>query len=246
MTSERHHFLISSTDVRGNRFRLDGSEGHHAARVARLGEGDEIFLLDRRGRAYRATIHRIRTGIVEGSIGETLENYHESMPRVHLGIGILKGENMDLVVEKGTELGVYSITPLIMKFNVKKLVRLERLTRIAESAAKQCGRGHVPVISDPVSFEQWCSRRQGQCAAVMDHSDGSISVDEWLDTCGSDMDDVWLAVGPEGGYHKTEIASVLQAKTARVSLGPRRLRSETAALAALAICDTRFATRRKQ
>jgi len=74
----------------------------------------------------------------------------------HLGIGILKGSKMDTVVEKGTELGVHSFTPLRMRHNVKLTINLERLKRISKSAIKQCGRGFLPVISPPVDFQSWC------------------------------------------------------------------------------------------
>ncbi|MEE9166951.1 MAG: RsmE family RNA methyltransferase [Candidatus Neomarinimicrobiota bacterium] len=240
MTSERHHFVISSRNTNGKCFTLDGTEAHHLCRVARLGVGDEVFLLDLTGSAHRASIETIETGVVSGRILETRENYHESLPRLHLGTGILKGANMDTVVEKGTELGVYSMTPLTMKHNVKKGFRRERFEKIAESATKQCGRGHVPAIMEPMPFSEWCFRLKSKCAAVADNSVTSIPFREWLGNQRKELGDIWLTVGPEGGYHEEELKVITKNDLTRVSLGPRRLRSETAAVALLAVCGIHF------
>ena len=85
MISERHHFLISKKNIRGNRFELNGSEGFHLSRVARLKVGDEIFLLDLHGNAHRGTIETIHTGVVSGTILDKTEQY-----RGHRGAGDLR------------------------------------------------------------------------------------------------------------------------------------------------------------
>lgn len=243
MTRERHHFIVSARALKGGRFTLDGTEAHHLSRVARLDVGDEIFLLDLQGNAHRASIEEINNGMVSGIIHETEKDYNESIPRLHLGIGILKGANMDMVVEKGTELGVNSITPLAMRYNVRRGFRRDRFERIALSALKQCGRGRVPTISDPIPFSEWCSRLSNKDAAVADSSASSVRVQEWLGNREGNVRDIWLTIGPEGGYHEDELKVISQNGLASVSLGPRRLRSETAALALLAICGAYFAER---
>ena len=244
--SEGHHFLISPTNISGNQFWLNGSEGFHLSHVLRLGVGDEIFLLNSHGNAHRALIEKIESGVVSGTIRQTITEYHESRTRLHLGFGILKGSKLDLVAQKATELGARSLTPLIMKHNVRPGINRARLDRIASSAAKQCGRGHIPVISEPVPFDEWCANVASGCSAATDNSDTSIPIWEWLSGCPNNTGNVWLTVGPEGGYHEEEIALISESGIPSVSMGPRQLRSETAAISALAICDSFFSARTVQ
>ncbi|MFQ6673619.1 MAG: RsmE family RNA methyltransferase [Fidelibacterota bacterium] len=240
MAVGRHHFLIQPENIIGNRFELNGSEGHHLAHVARLGVGDEILLLDRLGTAYGGKIEDIHGGIISGIILKTVEEYHEPTTAIHLGIGNLKGSKLCTVVEKGTELGVRSITPLSMAHSVKKGINRERLGRVAESAAKQCGRGRIPVVRRITPFDEWCAKLSPEDGVLTHDSDSSIPVQQWLKSRGAGSGEVWLTVGPEGGYHPDELDLAAERGLSHVSLGPRRLRSETAAVSAIALFDIFF------
>jgi len=242
--TERHHFLISSDHIKGKRFELNKNESFHLNHVSRLSKGDEIFLLDLQGDAYRGCIQKIEEGTISGFIEDRIEQYQESTTRLHLGVGILKGTKMEMIVEKGTELGMFSITPLIMKYNVKNTVRQERLERIAKSAIKQCGRGYLPSILESISFDEWCSNLTPEFAVVTDNFKTSIPIWEWLSRYNHDIDDIWITVGPEGGYHHEEQKVIQETGLSTISLGPRRLKSETAAIAVLAICDNFFSRKR--
>ncbi|MFQ6615597.1 MAG: RsmE family RNA methyltransferase [Fidelibacterota bacterium] len=244
MTSESHHFVVRPEDIEGgDRFRLNGEEAHHLSRSARLKVGDEVFLLDGRGNARLGTIDRMEAGEVSGTILETLPQYHESAVRIHLGLGNLKGSRLTMVVEKGTELGIRSLTVLVMRYGVKKGVNLERLDRVALAAMKQCGRGRVPELTASQTYEEWCANLPPQQSMVTLDSPDSLTLREWLDGVESSVSDVWITVGPEGGYHPEERRLAAHRGIPFVSLGPRRLRSETAAIAAVAACETFFSGR---
>ncbi|MDP6592779.1 MAG: RsmE family RNA methyltransferase [Candidatus Marinimicrobia bacterium] len=238
--AERHHFILSDNQIEDGRFHLNGDEAHHLSNVARIGVGDEVYLIDTRGKAYRAAVDSISEGAVRGPILDMIQGYHEPTVNIHLGIAILKGARLDLVSEKGTELGVASVTPLILKRNVKKGVNRNRLTNVARSAAKQCGRGRVPEINEPASLSEWCQKMKAGCGALLHNSDAAKPMVDWLRNLPDSTSDVWLAVGPEGGFENEELQPVLQLGLEAVSLGKRRLRSETAALSALTIVDHCF------
>lgn len=236
----RRHFLIAPKAIVGNRFKLNGSEGHHLSRVTRIKTGETVYLLDMLGRAYIGKIDGIQKDHVEGAILQTVPNYGKSKVNIHLGVGILKGSKMDTVVEKGTELGMHSFTPLRMRHNVKQIINLERLKRISKSAIKQCGRGLLPMISSPMDFQSWCDSVDVQKAAVAVSGKDNVPIYQWLRELMPGVTDLWLAVGPEGGFHSDEIIAIKKHGIPLVSLGPRRLRSETAVMALLAICDNFF------
>ena len=241
--TERHHFILSDNQIKGKHFHLNGGEGHHLSHVARIGVGDEVYLIDTRGRAYRAAVDSVGEGGVNGSILDVIEDYHEPAVKIHLGIAILKGARLAMVAEKGTELGVASVTPLILKRNVKTGVNRNRLANVARSATKQCGRGRVPIINEPASLGEWCLGMKAGCAALLHNSDSAKPMADWLRQMPDHISDVWLTVGPEGGFDDEELQSVSQSGIEAVSLGKRRLRAETAAISAMTLVDHYFAFR---
>ncbi|MFQ6676552.1 MAG: RsmE family RNA methyltransferase [Fidelibacterota bacterium] len=245
MTAERHYFVIDPEAVTGgDRFSLNGTEAHHLSRVARLHVGDEVILLDGKGNAHRGIIDAMEKERVSGRVLETMKEYHEPAVRIHLGVGNLKGSRMNTVAEKGTELGLWSLTPLIMKYGVKRGINVDRLRRVAVAAAKQCGRGRVPEVNRGRSYGEWCRNLPSEQSMIASNSPGSVPIHEWLDGVDNGVSDVWITVGPEGGYHADEERLAARCRIPFVTLGPRRLRSETAAITAVALCDTYFSNRR--
>lgn len=103
--SERHHFILPDSQIEDGRFHLNGDEGHHLRNVARIGAGDEVYLINARGRAYRATVDSVSGGAAAGTVLDVIDDYHEPIVKIHLGMAILKGTRLDLVAEKGTSSG---------------------------------------------------------------------------------------------------------------------------------------------
>ncbi len=233
--AERRHFIVHPDSLSGNRFILNGDEGHHASRVTRIRIGDAITLLDTAGPAYAGVVEEVKGDTIEGRVIEKIEDYHEPATAVHLGVGLLKGSKMDTVVEKCTELGVSSIFVLRLGNNVKRNVNLERLNRTALSAMKQCGRGLMPEIlaSD---LPRWIDRSVGGEKFVLDESAESEPLVSHLASM-EKVTQVHLVVGPEGGFTSDELASLITAGFKRASIGPRRLRAETAAITSVAIAE---------
>ncbi|MBH31830.1 MAG: hypothetical protein CMG71_07600 [Candidatus Marinimicrobia bacterium] len=233
--AERRHFIIHSDSLFGNRFILNGDEGHHASRVTRIRIGDEITLLDTAGPAYAGVVEQVKGDTIKGRVSEKIEDYNESATAVHLSVGLLKGSKMDALVEKCTELGVSSISVLRLRNSVKRNVNLERLNRIALSAMKQCGRGLMPEIlaSD---FPHWIDRSVKGEKFVLDESAESETLVSHLASM-EKVTQVQLVVGPEGGFTSEELASLITAGFKRASIGPRRLRAETAAITSVAIAE---------
>lgn len=233
--AERRHFIIHPDRLSGNRFVLNGDEGHHAARVTRLRIGDSITLLDTEGPAYAGVVEKVGGDRIEGRIVEKIEHYHEPSVSIHLGIGMLKGSKLDTVVEKCTELGVSSITVLNLKKSVKRNVNLERLRRLSISAMKQCGRGLMPDISSS-GLSRWIGQDSGGEKFVMHEKAESGPLVSHLEAAPTDGL-IWLAVGPEGGFSQDELEILEEAGFIQSSIGPRRLRSETAAITSVAIAE---------
>ena len=233
--AERRHFIIHPDCLSGNRFVLNGDEGHHASRVTRIGIGDKITLLDTEGPAYAGVVEEVRQDRIEGRIIEKIEDYHEPATFLHLGIGLLKGSKMDAVIEKCTELGVSTISVLRLDNSIKRNVNLERLNRIALSAMKQCGRGLMPEVSAS-DLSQWIHQYAGGEKFVMDESAESESLISHLASM-EKVAQIQLVVGPEGGFSSNELSSLLTAGCRRASIGPRRLRAETAAITSVAIAE---------
>lgn len=241
--TERHHFLIDPKCIKDDRFVLNGSEGHHLKNVVRLGVGDEIYLLDQKGNAFRSIIDKVAAVEITGHVEETITDYNSPAVRLHLAIGLLKGNKMVEVAKRATELGVFSITPLLMKHSVKRNNNRERLLRVMASAQKQCGRGLIPELRTSMRLVDWCQKSPVEFKAFTHPSLDSIPLNRWLNSI-KDTEEISLLVGPEGGYHKDEIAILKRQEISPVSLGNTRMRSETAAIAAAAVSLEYFHARK--
>lgn len=221
-------------------FQLEPGPSQHLSRALRMGPGDRLTLFDGGGCEYPATISAVDKKAVRVQTSEHVQVERESPLAVELGIAISRGERMDLVIQKATELGVTAIAPL---FSERTEVRLkgERAGRkqqhwqqIAVSACEQCGRNRVPAIAALMNLEDWVGQVEARCRFVLHHRAGPGG------DSGSRPDSAALLVGPEGGLSDGEISGALAAGFEAMQLGPRVLRTETAPLAALAILQARW------
>jgi 16S rRNA (uracil1498-N3)-methyltransferase len=215
--------------------------------VLRLQPGDAITLFDGAGGEYAAVVERMGRSEVAVRVGAHDPVEREAPRAVHLAAGMPANERMDWLVEKATELGVASIQPLMSAHGVLRLAgeRAEKKRAhweaIAVAACEQCGRNRVPVIHPVQAFGDWIAR-PGDAATrplVLSLASGTrgiadVAADGDAAPDASGTPGAWRVLsGPEGGLSAAEERQALQAGFAPVTLGPRVLRAETAALAAL-------------
>jgi len=216
---------------------LPTQAGEHVARVLRLDRGHPLRLFDGSGAEYTGEIATLAKRAVTARVLGRIESADRESPlRITLGQGIARGEKMDWILQKATELGVTRIVPLITERTEVKL-DAERAARrrahweaVLASACEQCGRNRLPRIDEPVKLAQWA-------AALDDEAGLRLSLDPEGDTTLHNLGpgtQMTLVVGPEGGLSEHDRATLAQAGFRGLRLGPRILRTETAGLAALA------------
>ncbi|HEX6260550.1 MAG TPA: 16S rRNA (uracil(1498)-N(3))-methyltransferase [Woeseiaceae bacterium] len=227
----------------GSELTLDEERTRYISAVLRLRVGEELALFDGRGGEFAAIITEASRRAVILHIGAHRAREFESPLRIHLVQGVSRGERMDLVVQKATELGVHRITPVLAGRSVVQLdgakssKRAAHWAKVAQSACEQCGRNVVPLIDTPQSFASWLAAAGTSDAQRVVLRPGAARTLTNLEYAG----DVWqVLIGPEGGLSDTEVAQAVSAGFVPCVLGPRVLRTETAAIAALAILQDRY------
>ncbi|MGQ0429857.1 MAG: 16S rRNA (uracil(1498)-N(3))-methyltransferase [Gammaproteobacteria bacterium] len=222
----------------GARIELSGAAYQHLTRVLRLQAGAAVTLFNGSGMDYPSTINEIRRGIAAVGVRAAAPARAESPLAVTLVQGIARGERMDLVVQKATELGVAAIQPVATERSVVRLdaqagqAKLAHWRGVAIAACEQCGRARLPAIGEPLPFTDWLGRpaAAGGRRLQLDPEAGSS-----LAAAARGAAAVELLVGPEGGLTEMEQDAARQTGYLSCRLGPRLLRSETAAIAALAV-----------
>lgn len=217
---------------------LRDEAARYIGKVLRCRPGDALKLFDGSGPEYPATIVRISKQDVELRLSEATSGSVESALDVRLLQGISRGERMDFVVQKATELGVRRISPLQTEFSVVRLDKARAAKRqlhwqrIAESACEQCGRNVPPVIDEAQSFQDFLADPAvSQSTRLLLLPEAGID----LAAAGRPRAGVELFIGPEGGLSPGEVTQVTAREFLPVRIGPRVLRTETAALATLAL-----------
>ena len=225
----------------GSNVALEANPSAHLARALRMGAGDPLTVFNGEGGEYAAIITSADRREVIVELGELRDRDCESPLAIELGIAASRGERMDWIVQKSTELGVAAITPLLterveVKLNAERSAKRQRhWQQVAISACEQCGRNRVPKISAITALADWLPGVRAERRFVLHHRAMSDS-----DTSHQLPDSVALLIGPEGGLTNTEIRLAEDAGFEPLQLGPRVLRTETAPLAALAIMQSRW------
>lgn len=231
-----HRVFVNSPLSQGAEIVLSTDSSHYLLHVLRVKTGQSLTLFNNTGMAYQAIVCRIDKKSVVALIqhAETVDT--ESPLRIHLAIGISRGDRMDFVLQKSAELGVHSIRPLFCERTEVKLAddrlqkKMEHWQKIVISACEQCGRTRLPVLQDASTFQHAIEHDSSEQKFVLHHrSNGSLTAQ--TDRPGS----VSLLIGPEGGLSAQEIAVAERHGFAPLTLGPRILRTETAPIAALSI-----------
>ena len=214
---------------------LEEKPSHHLSKVLRLKEGAPIILFNGRGNQYHAIIDSIGKKNLSINIKECEATNNESPLHIHLGIAVSKGDRMDWVIQKATELGVNSISPL---FSMRSEVRLkgdraekkiQHWQQVAISACEQSGRTLIPTVNNIQQLSHWVRESNADKKLVLHHR-----TDETLEDHQS-VSRVALLIGPEGGLDTKEIMLAEESGFEALALGPRVLRTETAPLAAITL-----------
>lgn len=216
---------------------LPAQAGEHVARVLRMAEGDPLVLFNGDGHDYQTTISALGKREVRVEVEKADPVGSESPLRLTLAQGVARGEKMDLIVQKATELGVACIAPLLTERSEVRLdparaeKRLAHWRAVAASACEQCGRARLPAIMPAQPLQAWLDGLTGDGAlrlALLPEGDRS------LQSLAPQAAGGLLVVGPEGGLGERDVSALRTAGFIGLALGPRILRTETAGLAALA------------
>jgi len=233
--------LFSSIRLRANNEFVLGSEpAHYAGRVLRLRPGDELIVFDGSGGEFAATVRAVTKQHLKLITGRHFCRNAESPLRIRLVQGVSRGEKMDIVVQKATELGVDRISPVLTEFSVVRFAagraekRRDRWQRVAQSACEQCQRNIVPVVDAPQSLVDWLADNAGSDELQLILRPDATECMPAIDLHASALT---ILVGPEGGFSDAEHQGAAVAGLRAVRLGPRVMRTETAALAALSIAQ---------
>lgn len=227
----------------GDVLALPAGQAQHLTRVLRLEAGAELTVFNGMGGEYSARIEEVRRGAVTVRIGAHDLVEKESPLHTTLLQGIARGEKMDLILQKATELGVSRVVPMSC---VRSTVRLQgdamakkqvHWQAVVASACEQCGRNRVPVVAEPVALAGAAQAVQGGLRLLLTPDEESAPIGEVLAAHLGNGGEraVAVMIGPEGGFDAAEVRAAKLAGFASCRVGPRVLRTETAGLAALAI-----------
>ena len=236
------NFFVSEQNKQGDCYCVCDSDYNHIKNVLRMDIGDRL-LISCNGKSDLCHIESFGTDSLIVKIIE--ENYTDTeLPvKIYLFQGLPKADKMELIIQKCTELGVYSVIPTEMKNCVvklddkKKKSKVSRWQTIAESAAKQSKRNIIPEVGDVLTYTQALSYMQKLDLMLIPYENerGMTATKEALDKIKNGMS-VGILIGPEGGFDEKEIAQAQAAGGLSVSLGSRILRTETAAITAVSMC----------
>jgi 16S rRNA (uracil1498-N3)-methyltransferase len=237
----QHRLYIDNPLAPGSEITLTGDKAKYLGRVLRLRVRDEILVFNGNDGEYGAAIVAITKGKVSLIVRGKIETHTESSLKVHLVQGISRGERMDFVVQKATELGVKRITPVLTEYGVVKLSadrgakRQEHWQKVAISACEQSGRIRPPLVEAPITMKEWFGQRTDKADTDLILQPGATTS---LATIDAPQTKICLLIGPEGGFSQVEYEDAAISGFQAVSLGPRVLRTETAAVAAISVVQS--------
>lgn len=225
----------------GDTITLSPTAAQHVGLVLRMKEGEHITLFPGDGSEYSATLCEVQKKLIKAHIDTASPVNRESPRAIHLAQAIAKGEKMEWVIQKAVELGVASITPLLSDRSVVRLDQ-ERLNKkqqqwqaIAIAACEQCGRNRVPVVHPALTLHHYLETDTSNYKLILSPQ----ATHSWP-TIGDASAEITLLIGPEGGFTEQEVESALQQQAHAIRLGPRILRTETAAITALGILQMQY------
>ncbi|MDG2107726.1 MAG: 16S rRNA (uracil(1498)-N(3))-methyltransferase [Woeseiaceae bacterium] len=235
--------FVSGTLINDAELKLDGDRAKYLGKVLRARIGETLIIFNGDGPEWPATITKIGKNSVNLMLGKSIEPGTESPLKIHLVQGISRSERMDFVVQKATELGVKRITPILTEYGVVKLKydraekRRDHWQKIATSACEQSGRTRQPLIDEPIPLKRWLEKKPLKFDTEVILSPNATSP---LALIPAPKTKICVLIGPEGGFSETEYKNAKSSGFRAVSMGPRVLRTESAAITALSILQSRW------
>lgn len=244
----RRRFYAPPDNIADSAVSLSPDETHHLMHVLRMTPGDEAFVFDGCGHEYRCTFRSIKDDRAQLEIADALSDVVESPLDLTLAQALARGEKFDFIVQKATELGVSGIAPLVTRYadvrldDQQKTKRVERWRRISLEAMKQCGRRKLVEITAPRTIREFIAANEAspdatshtRPALLLFSEKGGMPVAAALAEISRPSPIVAL-IGPEGGWSDDEMETLNDCGSKAVTLGPRVLRTETAAVVAIAL-----------
>ncbi len=229
------YFYVPAEHIIDTHIAILGEEAKHIARVLRKQPGDTIWIVDGEGRALESVIRLVTIESVECEV--LYEHHHHHEPDIIITLAVAQIKNpsrMEWLIEKGTELGVRSFLPMQTERTIAKSSKEERWTNIAIAAMKQCGRSILPKIETPQLFGDVLknSAEYDMKLIPYERTDHVLFIAEAVKHRKPPRN-VLIVIGPEGGFTEEEIIAAEKSGFVQVSLGRRRLRTETAAIVAV-------------
>ena len=220
---------------------LDDNAFNHLIRVLRMKTGESITLFDGSNQITPAVIHEVNKKTVIVKTANSVLDNRESPLNIHLGQVISRGDKMEFTIQKSVELGVNTITPLLsercgVKLDQDRLEKkVQQWQKIVISACEQCGRNIIPSINPVMKLETWCANLTDSLKLNL-----HPKAEQGINQLANDNKNISLLIGPEGGLSNEEISMTHQYQFTDILLGPRVLRTETAALTAITALQVRF------
>lgn len=236
------HFFVTPDQVKEDKIFIEGSDVNHMKNVLRMRLGEEVTVSDGNNKQYLCEINEYDNEMAVLHIIEEVASDTELPSKIYLFQGLPKQDKMELIVQKCVELGVYSVVPVATKRCVVKLddkkakKKIERWQQIAESAAKQAGRGVIPEVQDVMSFKEALKYAKDLDIVLIPYelAEGMKETKEIIESIKPGQS-VGIFIGPEGGFEKEEVETAISEGAKAITLGKRILRTETAGLTTLSV-----------
>ncbi len=239
-----HRFFVWPENIAEQLVRIDREQARHIEKVLRLVAGDIVQVFDGQGHEYEICLQGKEDGFLLGEILQELHREVESPLHLSLVQGIAKGDKMDSIIQKAVEIGVEDIYPLFSQYAVVKLEKeragkkVERWQTIAREACKQCRRNRVPTVHAPCTFGEMMDMVAGNPTILLYEHEDNNGLKQVLNDNRAELQagaQLFVMIGPEGGFSPDEIALAREQGVLIAGLGPRILRTETAGLVAASI-----------
>ncbi|MGM9567945.1 MAG: 16S rRNA (uracil(1498)-N(3))-methyltransferase [Clostridia bacterium] len=238
-------FYIHKNDVQEHRLTVTGEVCHHISRVLRMRTGDFLRFSDNENYYYEGVITEITKDHLNVNIERVFPIDDEPRLSVTLIQCLPRGDKMDQILQKATELGVKRVIPVEsensqIRLKNKKAEKQNRWQKIAASAAEQCGRGVIPVVETPCALSEALKQYEEKAILFCYEQEENNSFRETAERMKSETSEIALVIGPEGGFSSVEAEMILAAGGRSVTMGRRILRTETAGPTALAVLMYEF------
>ncbi len=230
-------YYTDKKNILSNYLLITGSEAHHISKVMRHKPDDIIYVTDGQDNEYQTIIKKIEKNTIKAEIFNRTRKARETTAKVTLAQSVVKGNHMDDIIEKATELGVFEIQPIITDRTIASLSdkKAQRYEKLMLSAMKSSTRTHLPCLSKLINYQQLLETTDNYDLALLAYEEEATS-NRLNNFVPQDLvSKVLLIIGPEGGFNNEEVQQAKKYGVKCFSIGPRRLRSETAAITALSL-----------